>query len=112
MIYFVLCEVLDLFYELGLTRQISGTIGMTSAFLLIIISFPGMPVGEWAHNQIATLLGIPATDAIAYNSFWPRFLGVQFTIIFCTLAFVLVIYSVSRLFKLRIKAEKSAKHSS
>ena len=71
-----------------------------------------MPVGEWAHSQIAMLLGIPATDAIAYNSFWPRFLGVQSTILFCTIAFVFVIYLVGRLIKFRIQAESNDKQSS
>ena len=95
-IYFVLCEVLYLFYELGLTRQTSGTLGMISAFVLVAITFPALPVGRWAHEQTATLLGISSTDTIAYHSFWPRFLGVQASIILCTLVFVLMAYLFSQ----------------
>ena len=94
LLYFVLCETLDLLYELGLASQISGTIGMISAFLLIAITFPAISIGELAHKQTAILLGILPTDTIAYHSFWPRFVGVQSSILVCTLAVVLIVYFV------------------
>lgn len=94
-IYVGLCEVLDLFYELGLTRQASGILGMLSAFVLTVITFPAVPIAEWAQNQTATFLGIASTDAIAYHSFWPRFIGTQASILSCTLILTLIIYRFS-----------------
>jgi hypothetical protein len=94
-IYLVLCEALDLFYELGLSRQINGIFGIISALILVAITFPAGPIGEWAHNQTAIFLGISSTDTIAYHSFWPRFLGVQASILSCTLILVLIVCLVS-----------------
>lgn len=94
--YFVLCEVLDLLYELGLTMYInSSPLSVISVLVLVAITFPALSVGCWAQQQTAMLLGISLTDSIAYNSFWPRFLGVQASIIVCTLAFVLLSYIFS-----------------
>lgn len=89
-VYFGLCEVLSLFYELGLTGQTNAELGLLSAFLLIAITFPAVLVGDWAHAYAASLLGISSTNAIAYHSFWPRFIGVQASILVCTLAVVFV----------------------
>lgn len=96
-IYFVLCEVLYLFYEISL--KTSSTIGMISILILIAITFPALPVARWAQEQTATLLGISSTDTIAYNSFWPRFLGMQASIILCTLVLLFIAYLVSRKIK-------------
>jgi hypothetical protein len=96
--YFLLCELLGLLYELGLKSQISGSIGMLAAFVLILLTFPGMPIGGWAKDQSAMLLGISSTDAIAYSSFWPRFAGWQTSIVVCTLALGLITHLAARAF--------------
>ncbi|TXH02304.1 MAG: hypothetical protein E6R09_05015 [Rhodocyclaceae bacterium] len=86
---------MDLFYELGLIGQISGTLGIISAFALIAITFPALPIAHWAQNKTAAFLYISPSDTIAYNGFWPRFLGVQASILSCTLILLLIIYLVS-----------------
>lgn len=95
MLYFVLCESLGALYELGLAHQINGTIGALAAFLLIALTFPAMPIGQMAHKATATLLGVSPTDTIAYHSFWPRFVGVQVSILVCVLSIVLIVYLLS-----------------
>jgi hypothetical protein len=104
--YFVFCEVLDLFYELGLYGKTNATLGMISAFILVAITFPAIPLGEWTQNQTAMLQGILPTDTIAFHSFWPRFLGAQVSILFCTLAYVIFISLFVYLTRLRAQARK------
>lgn len=100
-IYLLLCEVFGLLYELGLSRQISGTVGTVAVFFLIALTFPAMSIGAWSQGQIAVLLGISSTDAIAYNSFWPRFAGWQSSTVVCAFALALIAHLAARVFSRR-----------
>lgn len=79
-IYFVFCESLDLFYEIGLIGQFE-TIGVISALILVMITMPAQPIEIWIEQHAATWLGLPFGE----HSFWPRMLGMQSMILTCTI---------------------------
>lgn len=86
-IYFVLCEILDLLYELGLVGLMMDVVWVFSAFILVAITSPAIEIARWVEQHMATLLNLP------FNQHWflPRWLATQSAILTCT--FVLVVFT-------------------
>ena len=93
--YFLFCELLDLVYEVDLIDGI-GLLGVILALILVSVSSPGYFVGRWVQEWVATMLNIPLADTVAYNSFWPRFLGMQASIFAGTIFLLCVLYLIKR----------------
>ena len=97
-IYFLVSQFIYLLYELWIADKMIGVVGVIAALMIVVITFPARPIAIWAQNQAATSLGFAQTDSIGYHSFWPRFIGVQSSILTCTLALLaigLVIHQIS-----------------
>lgn len=98
-IYFLVSQFIYLLYELWLADKMIGVVGVVAALMIVVITFPARPIAIWAQDQTATSLGFAQTDSIGYHSFWPRFIGVQSSILTCTLVlFVIgfVIHQISQ----------------
>jgi hypothetical protein len=87
-IYFVLCESLAILYELFLARQIDGVIGTISVLLLLLLAFPGVPLGRIVEHHTAVWLDLP----FSAHSFWPRVAGTQTMILTCTVALIFFVW--------------------
>jgi hypothetical protein len=96
-IYFALCESLALLYELFLARQIDGIIGTISVFILLLLAFPGVPLGRIVEQHTAAWLDLP----FGAHSFWPRMAGTQTMILTCTVALIFFVWLTT----LRSKSE-------
>jgi hypothetical protein len=89
-LYFLLCEMCDVLWEFGMTKQTDPVLGIAASLLLAMLVIPALPVLTWVQVHTASLLGIAPGDTIGLNSFWPRMLSIQSAIVVCTLVLVLV----------------------
>jgi hypothetical protein len=91
--YFILTEGIYLLYELGLSGKVNSLIGACAALLLVVVTFPALPIAQLVKDQTAIALGL-TQNAIVYNSFWPRFASVQTSILICMFALLILFYCI------------------
>ncbi len=95
-VYFFVCELLALTWEGWLAHQVPGTVGVIASLLFALFTLPGQIVAPFIQMAVAKQLGYVPGDSLIFNSFWPRIIGAQSAIIFCTLVLFFLTFSSQR----------------